>query len=211
VRNSAVDTLAGHQGSNPQAWWQEMRGRILESEDYEWHYLEVKQEEGGKRVMQEIEALTQSEIINRDALKAKKELELLEAQHRSAMLHVEELSRKLNEARLQADRTAWIAQRSGATKDPPLPSWDELYAAAKAQCPERDPRELHLLVGRLHASISSGASRAGMNAGVGDLPPMEGDEVRDTADHEYNLPAPTGPGGPVTPGGPLTPFIKSYG
>jgi hypothetical protein len=114
------------------------------------------------------------------------------------MWELEETQHQLTEASAKAEKLRFEAQRSGEIPDPPLPSFEELVEMGFKQAPHRSPEDIYRAAAMIHANISPAAGKNGQNA-LADMPPVEGESVRDVANTTYSLPPPTGPGGPASP------------
>jgi hypothetical protein len=131
--------------------------------------------------MQEVKKMSEGERLRKAAREAQRELQQAETKHRSALLTVEELSHQLTKARAEADRTAYLLQRSDQQEAPPLPSFDEMIKTATAMRPDLNRNEVLTMVSALHSATTN--SYVNQGARFGDAhnnpPTMEGEEVRD--------------------------------
>jgi hypothetical protein len=136
--------------------------------------------------------LTEGEVLQRNAQKAKRELERLEGEHRKALHTLEEVSHQLTKARADADKTSYLVERSGQQEAPPLPSFDEMIKSATAMRPDLNRHEILSMVSAVFGATTSAYANHGIRYGdAHDNPPtIDGDEVRDLNEpkQHYELP-----------------------
>lgn len=132
------------------------------------------------------------DTLRREAEEALKHVNRLKTQRQSLLQSVERLETEVREAEAKADKAVRrFREVQPSPPLPPVPSFDQCKAMARAQRPDANDHETVRLAAQLHATMSDGLARSG-DAAIYNrpLPEIEGPEVQKVGDHHYELDAP---------------------
>ena len=136
--------------------------------------------------------------LQRAAQEAAAYVRLLESKRQDALREFDRMGDQINEARRAAEIALHQLRAVKPVTLPPVPSFKEILAEARRQRPDANDRETVRMAAMMHSTMSDGLAQAGDNLIYNrPIPEITGSEVRNVADHTYEI---TGPEKDAQPG-----------